>query len=94
MNRKLKTVQDGIHSLGNASREVQKPHLKLILPSDQLTAVNCQSPGALLPITGLEQDIIKLGLEGENLSMAWSRFPVNSRQAYTSHHQIVIWICL
>ena len=60
MNRKFKTVQDGIHSLGNASREVQKPYLKLILPSHQLTAVNCQSPGALLPITGLEQDIIKL----------------------------------
>ena len=59
MNRKFKTVQDGIHSLGNASREVQKPYLKLILPSHQLTAVNCQSPGALLPITGLEEDIIK-----------------------------------
>ena len=88
MNRTYKT--DGIHSLGNASREAP-----LTLPQVDFAfaPVDCSKlskPWGLAshnrPGTRYHQT-----KGGKNLSMVWSKFP--GGQAYSSHHQIVIWIC-
>ena len=63
--KKLKTCVNHklSHSIPSSRHGVfalQSSYLKLILPSHKLTAVNSQSSGALLPITRLKQDKVKI----------------------------------